>query len=400
MPLRLTRRQLLAAGLGTVAGVAIRIRASAESDDNSPGGDAYAPWREWRGAPPPGPRTLVNAAILAANAHDTQPWFFCVNPGRIDLYADEVRNLGAMDPFRREMRISLGCAMENLCLAARAGGYSARVAIERATLGAPAPVSGTRRVASIALARGPAEVSPLYAAIPARHTNRGPYDRERTISANALAKLAALGSGEPGVRLFLLTEAGARAEFAAATTSATEAIIADPAMIRDSDAWFRGSDAEIAAHRDGPTIAAAGLSPFVTFMARILPAPSPARTHRIWLEQTRDVQLATAGAFGLIAVGDLYDQEQALRAGMLWERLHLQATRMGLAAQPMNQLPERVDREKQLGLPATTEKALASLTGAARWRPTFAFRLGFPVRPAPASPRRDPKSVIMSAGCA
>jgi len=200
--------------------------------------------------------------------------------------------------------------------------------------------------------------------------------------------------------LFLLTDPGARSEFAAATAAATEAIIADPTMIHDSDAWFRGSDAEIAAHRDGPTIEAAGLSPFVTLMARILPAPSPARTHRIWLDQTRDVQLATAGAFGLIAVGDLYDQERALRAGMLWERLHLQATRMGLAGQPMNQLPERVDREKQLGLPATTEKALATLAGDARWRPTFAFWLGFPVRPAPAGPRRDPQSVILAAGCA
>src|SRR5262245_64533197 len=99
-----------------------------------------------------------------------------------------------MDPFRRETRISLGCAVENLCLAARAGGYIARVAIERATLSAPAPTSGTPRIASIALVRGAAEASPLYAAIPVRHTNRGPYDRERPIPAHALARLAALGS--------------------------------------------------------------------------------------------------------------------------------------------------------------------------------------------------------------
>ena len=89
-----------------------------------------------------------------------------------------------------------------------------------------------------------------------------------------------------------------------------------------------------------------------------------------------------------------------MRAGMRWERMHLQATRTGLAGQPMNQLPERVDREKQLGLPATTEEVLAALTGDARWRPTFAFRLGFPVRPAPASPRRDPQSVLFAAACA
>jgi hypothetical protein len=238
-----------------------------------------------------GARALVGGATLAANAHNTQPWIFSVRPGRLDPYADEGRNLGAMDPFRREMRISLGCAVENLCLMALADGYTTRVTLERATLSEPAPVSGVRRVASIALARGAAAASPLYAAIPARHTKRGPYDRDRPIASEALAKLAA---DEPGVKLFLLTDPNVCSEFAAATTTATEAIIADATMIHDSDAWFRGSDAEIAAHRDGPTIGAAGLSPFVTLMARILPAPSPARTHRIWLAQTRDVQLATA----------------------------------------------------------------------------------------------------------
>ncbi len=343
---------------------------------------------------------MIGTAILAANAHNTQPWIFCVRPDRIDLYADEGRNLGAMDPFRREMRVSLGCALENLCLRARADGYATRVTIERATLSQPAPASGTHRVASIALTRGEAEISPLYAAIPARHTNRGPYDRDRPIPLQVLAKLATLATDEPGVKLFLLTDSGPRSEFAAATAAATEAIIGDTTMIHDSDAWFRGTDAEIAAHRDGPTIGAAGLSPFVTLMAKILPAPSPERTHRIWLAQTRNVQLATAAVFGLIAVRDLYDQEQALRAGMLWQRLHLQLTRTGLAAQPLNQLPERVDREKQLGLPATTCKVLASLAGDAGWLPTFAFRLGFPVRPAPASPRRDPQSVISAVGCA
>jgi hypothetical protein len=397
MALQFSRRQFLAAGFGSIISSAISAPAHAGGD--VPDGAAYAPWRDWRGDGRAGPRASVGAAILAANAHDTQPWLFCVRPGRIDLYADESRNLGAMDPFRREMRISLGCALENLCLAARAQAYAARVTIDASSLAGSAPRSRSRHVASIRLASGAAEISPLYAAIPTRHTNRGPYDPERPIPAQALTRLAVHDSEESRVRLFMLTDDGARSDFAAATVAATESIIGDPAMIHDSDAWFRGSDAEIAAHRDGPTIAAAGLSPFLTFMARLLPAPSPQRTHRIWLDQTRDVQLATAPAFGLIAVRDLYDQEQAMLAGMLWQRLHLELTRMGLAAQPMNQLPERVDRERQLGLPATTAKVLASLTGDPGWRPTFAFRFGFPVRRASASPRRDLQSVILPGGC-
>jgi hypothetical protein len=393
----MSRRQVLAAGIGAMISLSLTARVSGSGD--VPAGVAYAPWRNWRGAGE-GSKSLVSAAILAANAHDTQPWFFCVHPDRVEIYADESRNLGAMDPFRREMRISLGCALQNLALAAGAQGNTVKIAIDTATLGLPAPASGSRRVASIRLSQGTAAVSPLYDAIPMRHTNRGPYDRGREVPSEALAQLAALVGGEPNLRLFLLTDPAACSEFAEATVSATEAIINDSEMIRDSDAWFRGSDAEVEAHRDGPSIGAAGLSPFVTFMAKVLPAPSPERTHRIWLGQTRDTQLGTAPAFGMIAVRDLYDQEQALHAGMLWQRLHLRATQLGLAAQPLNQLPERVDRERQLGLSASATQMLDALTGDPAWRPTFAFRLGFPLRQASASPRRDPSSVIFADGCA
>jgi hypothetical protein len=38
-------------------------------------------------------RSLVGPTIVAANAHNTYPWMFCVNPGRIDLNAGEGRNV-------------------------------------------------------------------------------------------------------------------------------------------------------------------------------------------------------------------------------------------------------------------------------------------------------------------
>ena len=71
--------------------------------------------------------------------------------------------------------------------------------------------------------------------------------------------------------------------------------------------------------------------------------------HRHWIDQTRNAQLGTHPIIGLIAVKDLYDRDSALRAGRLWQRLHLQGTLVGLGMQPLNQLPECVDRERQLG---------------------------------------------------
>jgi hypothetical protein len=165
-------------------------------------------------------------------------------------------------------------------------------------------------------------------------------------------------------------------------------------MIADSDRWFRATDAEIELHRDGPTLYCAGLSPLVLFGARLMPV-STQSAHRHWIEQTRDAQLGSRPVIGLITVKDLYDRDCALRAGRLWQRLHLQGTLLGLGMQPLNQLPECADRERQLGRAASYRNALVGFSGDADWQPTFAFRVGWPTRPGAASPRRSLQSVVM-----
>jgi hypothetical protein len=46
----------------------------------------------------------------------------------IRVFADRARNLGAFDPFRREIHLGLGAAIENIVLAAQAFGLAAGVA--------------------------------------------------------------------------------------------------------------------------------------------------------------------------------------------------------------------------------------------------------------------------------
>jgi hypothetical protein len=244
------------------------------------------------------------------------------------------------------------------------------------------------------LGKQQSDASPLAAAIPHRHTNRSPYQGGRGMPIDTLRRFSALAD-DAAVRLIWITEPAARRDFAAATVAATESIVADSVMIADSDRWFRATDAEIERHRDGPTLYCAGLSPLVLFGARIVPV-SAQSAHRHWIDQTRDAQLGTLPVIGLIAVRDLYDRDCALRAGRLWQRLHLQGTLLGLGMQPLNQLPECVDRERQVGRPPTFSKALIDFSGDADWRPTFAFRMGWPTRPGPASPRRSLASVMMS----
>jgi nitroreductase len=70
---------------------------------------------------------LVRAAVLAANAHNAQPWHFKAAQDRVDLFADTSRSIGTMDSLGREMDVSLGCAIENLALAAPANGKAPTV---------------------------------------------------------------------------------------------------------------------------------------------------------------------------------------------------------------------------------------------------------------------------------
>jgi nitroreductase len=402
MSTRISRRDLLLAGAGVAAFAGASARTGAADPELSLPNTraAYEPWASWRADAPRSPLTLVHSAVLAANAHDTQPWRFHIDAGRIDVYPDTARNLGAMDPFRRELHLSLGCAVENAVLIGRSKGYASSVRPGGGSLLQASAAAFPECAASIDLAAAPAATSPLAAAIPHRHTNRTPYREDRNPSDEQLDLLRFAASdgrstaGDGAVRLIWITDRLARRDFAAATVAATQSIVSDPVMIADSDRWFRGSDAEIELHRDGPTLYCAGLSPLMLSLARLLPSISPQSSHRHWIDQTRDAQLSSTPVIGLIAVRDLYDREQALNAGRLWQRLHLQGTLVGLGMQPLNQLPECADRELQLGKPPVFRKTLTRLAGDADWQPTFAFRIGWPTRPGAASPRRPLDSVI------
>lgn len=71
--------------------------------------------------------TLIKKAVLAPSSHNTQPWFFLISNTTIDLLADRTRALPINDPDDRELTISSGCALMNLCIAATGYGYCPQV---------------------------------------------------------------------------------------------------------------------------------------------------------------------------------------------------------------------------------------------------------------------------------
>lgn len=389
----LSRRRFLrraGLGLGTIAVVGaggLSYRAYDQGVLQVGQGPAYEPWSDWRqheGLVP-----LVAAATLAPNPHNSQPWLFRLGRNRIDLFADGSRNIGAIDPFAREKHVGLGAALENLVLAGQELGYQATVTLMPEG-------AHSAHAARVELARSARRTTALAAQIAKRHTNRYPFVAGKDVPASALSAMAALGDRDTGdSRLYWFAGAAQRARLGELLVAATEAIIRDPDQSRSDFEWFRQSWDEIQRQRDGITVDAAGLSELTQALAKLLPAQSRKAADDAWLTATRDRHTKTAAACGIVAVRDAADNTQRLQGGRLLERVHLWATANGLALHHMNQLTERADRERELGIAPQFGDALEELLPDG-WQALSLFRTGYPTHTPNKSPRRAVEAVILA----
>lgn len=124
---------------------------------------------------------LLNAAIMAPSGHNTQPWLFKLQPDNsIIIMPDMSRRLPKLDPTDRELYISIGCATENMCIAATQYGLKAETKINGQS------VEVTFKPQAIT-------PSPLVQAIPERKCNRNIFDKT-DIAADTLAELSQYGA--------------------------------------------------------------------------------------------------------------------------------------------------------------------------------------------------------------
>lgn len=383
----MTRRTMLKLSGFTALGVGATLSLGLGARANTAGvltaGDG-SPYDAWRTLPDDGsPQALIAAAILAANPHNTQPWRFAAEADTVEVSADHSRSLPATDPTGVELVTGLGCAVENLTVAAAAAGRAATVqtggpgrAVARVTLGAGGPVEG----------------ADLFPAITQRHTNRGPYHPARTVPHASLAAGAGLLGSLPLVQLSWLVGTD-RDRFGELVVQATRAVIADREQSAEINQWWRATRAEIERHRDGMTLDAQGLPPVTRFVATILPPTSQQQNDASWLANTEKVHVGTAAAYGLLSVEDPGSTAARLQVGRAFQRLHLWATTKGLAMHPLNQVTERIDRDRSLGGASEFDGPLSGLTPEGRTT-LFAFRVGVPTFEARLSPRRPISDVV------
>jgi nitroreductase len=358
--------------------------------------DAYAAWATWTHDGEPRPVKLVRAAILASSPHNTQPWRFRVGESFVEIYLDTRRKVGGLDPFLREAHIGMGCALENLLLAAQANGYAAEVTMVEGALEGMSEEPRLRLMARVDLKPGVRQASELYEAVPRRHTNRSVYDPAKALPDGFAAQLQAICNVGTDARLFLIGDSAQRAALTQTSAAANLELYSDDEVENGSDAWIRWRSQDIAKHKDGLTIDAFGLSPWMTSVAHASPvwtlkrAAAPSSRGKMYQSQ-----MESAPMIAVIGVRDRLETKSCLLAGQIWQRAHLLATARGIAMRPCNEAIEMIDRERKLGRPAARLEAVSRVLGDTQYQPTFLFLIGYPTRAAGVSPRRPVEEVAV-----
>lgn len=75
-------------------------------------------------------KQLILCGVMAPSGHNTQPWFFKIDDNKIEILPDYSRVLPIVDPFNRELFISLGAVLENILTSAPAFGFLANYHID------------------------------------------------------------------------------------------------------------------------------------------------------------------------------------------------------------------------------------------------------------------------------
>lgn len=127
-------------------------------------------------------RELVAKAVMAPSGHNTQPWRFSLrSDGMIVVAPDFSVQLPSVDPYNRELFISVGCAIENIAIYADSLGYATAVVVDDVNclvrlekLSTPLP-------------------SDLADAIESRQTNRSAYNGN-IVPEHVIDELAACGA--------------------------------------------------------------------------------------------------------------------------------------------------------------------------------------------------------------
>jgi hypothetical protein len=277
---------------------------------------------------------LIGYAILAPSSHNTQPWKFVLKPdGAIDVFMDKDRWLKVADADQRELHLSVGCALENLLIAAKHFGFMTNVSYF------PDPQNNDL-AACVQLKR---TIEPqqhtddsLFEAIIIRHTNHKSFNRRRPIGPDLLQRFQNC-CDEPSLRLYMTSDKDIKSKVHDLIVRSDAVTFANPEY-REELAYWIGQGvfgtSWLMSQLGRLAMGYLNLGPFIT--------------------GNDEEALMSAPIFALIAAVE-NDRVSQVKAGQLFERIYLASALLGIGVRPMSQIVEvpeqRVELDRLIQLP-------------------------------------------------
>lgn len=297
---------------------------------------------------------LIKLGTLAPSSHNSQPWSFKMDNNEITVMADRSRELPVSDANFRQMFISLGCAIENIALAADYYGLKPRIEYDEGGI-------NNLRAAKIFLDfdsndRKNDNNHPIFT-ITKRSTNRNKYKSEMPTE-NFLGLIKSLVSQD--VRLDIVSNQDKKKTIAEAVVNGIGEAMSDPNFRKELSGYVKANNT-----KDFLGMPGSGLGmPFIVslivpFVLKIL------NVSRLSRKQDLELLINHTPVFGIIST-EKDDKQSWVKAGRAYQRIALEAERQGLKTAVLAGAIQIGDYHKDL------QKALGITN-----RPQVFFRVGY-----------------------
>jgi hypothetical protein len=225
-----------------------------------------------------------------------------------------------VDPDDHHLYVTLGCAVENMVIAAKAYGWDNMV-----------HCSDPSRGISVRFLPGDSQTTSLFEAIPMRHTNRSEYDGKLLPPAE-IAMLEAAGTGL-GVHAILLTDQASKNIVTEYVIKGNTSQLANKEWVSELQKWVRFNEDDVLENCDGLYGKSTGNPTIPRFLGRLL-FPYLLNANTSNKQYAKQIE-SSAGVAVFLTERDT--PLQWVNVGRCFERFALQATALGICTAHLNQ---------------------------------------------------------------
>ena len=277
---------------------------------------------------------IIKDAARAPSGHNTQPWKFEVNENHIIIRPNFARRLKVVDADDHALFISLGCALENLVLSAKAHQFSTKVTTNFE--------NGINEIIVELMISENEQKDMLYDFIQSRQSTRSAYDN-KSIEQSKLEQLQEQTENE-WIEMIYITDKDKIKELESFIIEASNLQFNNKEFVNELVSWIRFSKNEIKNKSDGIWHASMGMPGVGRFIGNIImkdfaSAKSEAKRWKNLIDKS--------AGFALFVVKENI-KENWVRLGQAFERFGLKATQLNIKHAHVNMPCEEISVRQKL----------------------------------------------------